>query len=264
METDFQTVKIEFDAETGVGTVVLERPDSLNALSSQLLEDLVGGMEALESRNEEQDQVALRAIVLRGEGGNFSVGADVNDFEDASPGARSDRSHYEFIREFPAPVIAKVRGYCLGGGFETAMACDFRFAHTDARFGLPEVDFGLVPGAGGVQYVGELASPTIAKELAMTGRHIDAARAETLGLVSEVQEDGFDDRVRQFAETLASKPPLAIQAIKRSANISSRASLPEGVEFDGRQFMTLLQTNDHRKGVRAFAEEDYDPSFEGR
>ena len=144
-------------------------PDALNALNDQLLSDVVEGLRRLESNNDSEG-VALRAVVIEGAGDKaFSAGADVSGFSEGSAGGTSARSTGRFIREFPAPVIAKVQGYCLGGGFETALACDFRFASADSTFGLPEVDLGLLPGAGGVQYVARLASEAVAKEFAMTG-----------------------------------------------------------------------------------------------
>jgi len=105
--------------------------------------------------------------------------------------------------DFPAPVIAKITGYCLGGGLETAMSCDFRFAAEDAKLGLPEVDLGIIPGAGGVQFISELANPAAAKEIAMTGDHISAARAEELGIVNRVPDD-IDAETQEFAEKIAS------------------------------------------------------------
>ncbi|WP_323173350.1 enoyl-CoA hydratase/isomerase family protein [Natrialba sp. PRR66] len=264
MPTEFETASVEFDAETGVGSLTLNRPDSLNALSDQLRSDIIAGLEELEAENDDVDGIALRAVVIEGAGGNFCAGADINEFSDSSPGDKSDRSHYEFIRNFPVPVIAKVSGYCLGGGLETAMCCDFRIAHEEARLGLAEVNLGLIPGAGGVQLLSELASPAAAKEIAMTGDHISADRACELNLVREVYGAEFDDAVAEFAETIASKPPLAIQAIKRSAAIAAQTGVEEGVAYDRQQFESLLETEDHKEGVRAFAEDDYEPTFTGR
>ncbi|UHQ96123.1 enoyl-CoA hydratase/isomerase family protein [Natrinema halophilum] len=264
MPTEFETTAVEFDAETGIGHLTLDRPDSLNALSGQLQTDIIAGLEKLDAENDEADGVALRAVVIEGAGGNFCAGADINEFSDASAGDRSDRSHYEFIRSFPVPIIAKIRGYCLGGGFETAMSCDFRLAHEDARLGLPEVDLGLIPGAGGVQLISELANPAVAREIAMTGDHISADRAHELNLVKRFSDEEFDDAVAEFAEKIASKPPLAIQAIKRSASVATQTDLEEGFKYDRQQFKPLLATEDHEKGARAFVEDDYEPSFTGR
>lgn len=265
MPTEFETASIEFDAETGVGYLQLNRPESLNALSTQLRSDIVAGLQRLEAENDEADGIALRVVIIEGAEGNFCAGADINEFSDATAGDRSDRTHYEFIREFPVPVIAKIRGYCLGGGLETAMSCDLRLAHEDAQFGLPEADLGLIPGAGGVQFISKLASPAAAAEIAMTCDHVTAEQANELELVNRVYDaDEFDDAVADFAESIASKPPLAIQAIKRSAAIATQTGLDEGIEYDRQQFEPLLATDDHEEGARAFAEDGYEPTFKGR
>jgi enoyl-CoA hydratase/carnithine racemase len=264
MATTFETTEVEFDTETGVGYLTLDRPDALNALNSQLRSDILAGLKELEGKNSEADGIALRAVIMEGAGGNFCAGADINEFSDASAGDQSDRSHYETIRNFPAPVIAKISGYCLGGGLETALSCDFRIAHEEAQLGLPEVNLGIIPGAGGVQMISELASPAVAKEIAMTGEHISGERAGELGIVREVYGNGFDEAVEEFAKTIASKPPLAIQAIKRSAAIASKTGIEEGIEYDRQQFKPLLSTEDHKKGARGFAEDDYEPEFKGR
>lgn len=264
MRTEFETTIVEFDEETGVGHVTLNRPDSLNALSDQLRADVVGSLRRLERKNEGADGIELRAVILEGAEGNFCAGADVNEFDDRAAGASSARDHYQFLREFPTPIVAKIRGYCLGGGLETAMSCDLRFAHEDARFGLPEVDLGLVPGAGGVQFISRLNNPSVAKELAMTGAHVFADDASELGIVNRVYGEELDDATRAFAETVASKPPLSVQAIKESANLSAEIGLEEGCTYDRRVFDWLSGTEDFEKGTRAFAEDDYEPEFEGR
>lgn len=263
MQEEFRTTTVEFDETTGIGHLTLDRPGSLNALSSQLRTDIVAGLRWLEGHNEGVDEIALRTVIVEGAEGNFCAGADINEFGDASPGASSERYHYDFIMDFPVPVIAKIRGYCLGGGLETAMACDFRFADPDARFGLPEVDLGLIPGAGGVQFISRLANPSVAKEIAMGGEHIGAERAHEVGIVNRVSDD-LDDTTLEFAETIASKPPLAIQAIKDAANMAVQTGLREGCRYDRRLFEPLLETEDFKEGARAFTEDDYEPEFKGR
>lgn len=263
MRETLETTDIEFDEETGIGRLTLNRPDALNALSGQLREDIIESLHLLEAENEKRDEIALRTVIIEGAEGNFCAGADINEFSESNPGTSSERAHYDFIMDFPAPVIAKVNGYCLGGGLETAMACDFRVAHEDARFGLPEVDLGIIPGAGGVQYISRLANPAAAKEIAMTGEHISATRARDLGIVNQVHDD-LDTATQDFAEKIASKPPLAIQAIKESASIATQTGLREGRQYDRRLFDPLLKTEDHKEGAKAFAEDDYEPEFTGK
>ena len=263
MHEEFETTTVEFDEETGVGYLTLNRPDALNALSAQLRGDIVAGLRTLNDLTD--DGIVMRTVVIEGEGGNFCAGADITEFEEGPPTTEVDRSHYQFIIDYPLPVIAKIRGYCLGGGLETAMSCDFRFAGEDARLGLPEVDLGIIPGAGGVQFISRLANPSVAKEIAMTGEHIPASRADEEGIVNAAyDEDELDDAVDEFAETLASKPPLALQTIKQSANMATQTGLREGREYDRKVFEPLLATEDHKEGARAFAEDDYEPEFTGR
>jgi len=256
---------VTYDDETGIGEITMNRPDALNALSAQLRADIVRGLRLLEAQNEGQDGVALRAVVLEGAGDRaFCAGADITEFSDLSPAERMDRNHYEVIRDFPTPVIAKVQGYCLGGGFETALSADFRFASADSTFGFPEVDLGFLPGAGGASMVNQLAGPGVAKELAMTGAHISAERAAAEGLVHDVvPAEDLDDEVQVFAETIAEKPPLAIQGIKRSVDHAVEVGMEAGIAFDGEKAAGLARTEDFAEGTAAFAE-DREPEFVGK
>ncbi|MGQ3412522.1 enoyl-CoA hydratase/isomerase family protein [Natrinema sp. LN54] len=265
MDDTLDAATVEFDDERGVGTLTMNRPDALNALNGQLRDDIIAGLELLEERNEDADGVALRAVVLEGAGEKaFCAGADVGGFSDESAGDSLARSHYDVIRDFPAPVIAKIDGYCLGGGLETALACDFRLASEGSTFGFPEVTLGILPGAGGIQYVEKLAGPAVAKELAMTGEHISAERAADEGIVNHVYaDDEFEDEVEAFVTDLAGQAPLAIQAIKKSATMAVQTGLEEGLEYDRQLFEGLLETEDHAEGAAAFSE-DREPEFDGK
>lgn len=264
MDTEFNTTAVRFDTESGVGTVSMNRPESLNALNGQLREDIVASLEWLDARNDEGDGVPLRIVILEGVDGNFCAGADINEFADHSLVQRDGRPHYEVIMDFPVPVVAKIEGYCLGGGLETALACDFRLAHAESQLGLPEVGLGIIPGAGGIQFVSRLAGPSVATELAMTTEHISGREASDLGIVNDAFDDGkFDDGVQEFVERIASQPPLAVQAAKRSARMAVQAGLTEGRQYDRRQATSLLDTEDHAAAARAFAEDDFEPTFEG-
>jgi len=267
-EEELDTVIVEYDGDRHVGHLTLNRPDRLNTLSPQLSSDIVTGLERLEEVNEDADGVALRAVVMEGAGDRaFCAGADVTSFEDRSPAAESPRDHYRFLMDFPTPVIAKIHGFCLGGGLETAMSCDFRVATEDADLGLPEADLGIIPGAGGVQFLSEMANPAIAKEVAMKGQSgfLSGSEAADHGLVNSAHDAGeLDDAVAEFADIIAGQPPLAIQAIKRSADMAVESGLHEGIEYDQRQFAPLLGTEDAEEGMRAFADDDYEPEFKGR
>lgn len=263
MSSKYETVEVSFEADTGIGHITLNRPDSLNALNAKIREEIVEGLRELESENAGTDGVALRVVIMEGADGNFSAGADINEFSESSHHRSSPRHYRTFIADFPVPVIAKIRGYCLGGGLETALACDFRIAHEDSQLGLPEVDLGIKPGDG-VQFVARLANASVAKELAMLGTHISAEEALAANIVNRVYGDEFDEATREFAETIANKPPLAIQAIKESANMAVETGLSEGRKFDHELGGYLRQTEDYEKATRAFAEDNYQPVFEGK
>jgi enoyl-CoA hydratase/carnithine racemase len=137
-------------------------------------------------------------------------------------------------------------------------------SHTDIRLGLPEIDMRLVSRAVGVQFISRLANPSLVKEVAMTGDHLSAERAHELDIVNRVYDEDLNDATQEFAETLASKPPLTIQTINDAANVANQTVLQEGREYDRRRFESLLDTEDHQGGERAFAEDDYELQFEGR
>jgi enoyl-CoA hydratase/carnithine racemase len=265
MHDELETVVVDFDDERAVGTLTLDRPDSLNAMNGQMRADIETGLEHLSELDEQAAGVAVRAVVIEGTGDQaFCAGADITGFSDVSSAAFEPHGMRDSVIEFPAPVIAKIHGYCLGGGLELALACDFRIASESARLGFPEVDLGLLPGAGGVQYVARLAGPSFAKELAMTGEHISAERAAEEGVLNHIHsDDELDGAVDEFVETLAEKPPLAVRAVKDSGNVAVETDLREGRKYDRRIFGTLLETEDHDEGARAFADDDYEPEFEG-
>lgn len=257
MDETLETVLIEFDDESGVGRITLNRPESLNALSDQLSRDVVTGLQRLEEEE-------LRVVVIEGAGEKaFCAGADISGFSSESSVERSERAAHTFIPEFPVPVVAKIDGYCLGGGLELALACDLRLASTDSEFGFPEVNLGLLPGAGGVQFVTKLCGPATAMELAMRGEHVSAEWAAEEGLVNHVYPpDQFESEVGDFVTQLAGQAPLAIRAIKKSARMAVDAGREEGRRYDRQLFNELLTTEDFEEGAAAFSE-DREPEFEG-
>lgn len=266
MQKELETVRVEFDEERAVGRMILNRPDSLNAMNLQMRRDIETGLGLLAEQDDESEGVAVRAVVIEGAGEKaFCAGADIMGFSDVSPAAFESHTMRDSVIEFPAPVIAKIHGYCLGGGLELALACDFRIASESSQLGFPEIDLGLIPGAGGIQYVAYLSSPSFAKELAMTGDHISADRANDAGVINHVHsDDDLDGEVETFVEKIADKPPLAVRAVKDSGNVSTETGLNEGRKYDRRIFSSLLETEDHEEGARAFAEDDYDPAFTGK
>ncbi|WP_336022662.1 enoyl-CoA hydratase/isomerase family protein [Halobellus salinisoli] len=260
---ELETVLVDFDENTGIGTLTLNRPDSMNALNAQLRSDIITGLEQLESHN--TDGVSLRVVVLEAAGEKaFCAGADVNEFSDEAAGGSSERPMTKFIRDFPAPVIAKVHGYCLGGGLETILACDLRYASTDSTLGFPEADLGIIPGMGGIQYASAIAGPAVANELAMTAKRFSGEEADSYGLVNDTFErEDLDEEVEELAETIASKAPLAVQEVKKSTQLSTQVGVEEGVAHDQQVGELLLATEDASEGMTAFAEKR-DPEFEGK
>lgn len=265
MTERYDTVQVEYDAETGVGTVTLDRPSALNTINRQLSDEVLEAMRSLEEYNDDAAGIDFRAVVLEGAGEKaFSAGVDIDGLVDGTGGLDAELQLCSFVREFPRPVVAKIDGYCLGGGFELALAADFRIATESSRFGMTGVNLGLFPGAGAIQYVSKIAGPGLAKEMAMTGDHFPPERLSKNEIITRVcSDEGFDTVVEEFVTDLASQPPLSIQAIKESAEKATQFGLDEGIEYDQKLFGRLLETDDYLEGIAAFRE-NRDPEFEGR
>lgn len=270
METySFETVEWAFDPSTGVGTLTLDRPDSLNALSKQSHADITAALDRFEELDEEalvdDEGVVVRSVVLEAAGDRaFCVGSDVDDFEDVRPGVFDFTTMYNDLEAFPAPTVAKIDGYCLGGGFELALACDFRIASEQSSFGFPEIDLGIIPGDGGTQRLPPLVGPSRTKELCMTAERVDAEQAETEGMIDYVHpREDLDEAVRNFTDRLAEHPPLAVRTVKDVVNTSLETGLRVGRYYERRAGSALTQTRDHQEGVEAF-EEDRDPEWKGK
>ncbi len=256
----YETLVIEIEGH--VGLIRLNRPDVLNALNRQLLEELGEAVTEMDAASR------VRAIVLTGSEKAFAAGADVMEMapksfvdmfvEDSFAGPT------EAIMRCRKPVIAAVAGYCLGGGCELAMLCDFIIAADTAKFGQPEVNFGIMPGIGGTQRLTRFVGKSKAMEMCLTGRMMDAAEAERCGLVSRVVPAG--DLVRDACETaarIAEKSPLAVIAIKEALGRSYETTLREGLLFERRLFNALFATEDQAEGMAAFAEKR-SPHFRGK
>jgi enoyl-CoA hydratase len=249
-----------------VAIATLNRPHALNAITVELLEELERRLAEAEA------DPSVRAIVLASSGEKaFSVGADLK----ALAGEYDDTAGLDLlvtvfqralgrVESFPGPVIAAIRGYCLGGGLELALTADLRVAADDARLGLPEVKVGSMPGAGGTQRLPWLIGAARAKELMFTGEPIDAAEAHRLGLVNRVvPAASLLAEATTFADVLGRRAPLALQKIKEAVNGSRDASLEEGLALERRCHDFLRDSEDRREGIRAFVEKR-EPVFVGR
>jgi len=212
---------------------------------------------------------ATRALVICGAGDtHFSVGANLREGAHAVEAGVKEfvgrRSRlFSAIEAFEKPVIAAIRGYCLGGGLELAMACHFRLADSTARFGLPEVNLGAAPMWGGVNRLLRLVGRAQTLDLALRGIRIDGHRAQTIGLIHElVDVEAFGQRVNSFARELAEKPPLAVAAMLRVTNHGADRLLSDALEYELDEFSKLGGTKDNIEGVRAFFEKRK-PHFSG-
>ena len=249
-------------AEGPVAVVTLRREAKLNALSAALEGALDAALERAEVRE-------ARAVVITGGERAFSAGADVTELRDRDPRAildyyRATGAVYERVAALPVPTIAAIAGWCLGGGLELALACDFRVAAASATFGLPEVGIGILPSSGGTHRLVRLVGAARAKELVLLHDRIDAAEARAFGLVTEVVGDGAAlDRALALAGRLAALPPLAVSVAKQALDAMAEASRDAGLLVERLGYGLLAQTADAAEAASAFTQKRA-PRFEGR
>jgi len=246
----YATVICEVDK--GVGVITLNRPEALNALSEQLLLDVVGALTQLEA----DDNVG--AILFTGSNKAFAAGADIKEMvEQDYLNAMSVQflGDWDRIAQCRKPTIAAVAGYALGGGCEIAMMCDFILAADNAQFGQPEVKIGTMPGLGGTPRLIQAVGKAKAMELCLTGRMMDADEAERSGLVSRVLPlDDLLPEAKKVAQQIAAQSRPAVALIKETVNASQNMSLQQGVSMERRAFYSLFGTHDQQEGMRAFVE----------
>ncbi len=245
-----------------IAKITINRPDKLNALNKAVRQ---GMFEALEDLAGDDD---VRVVIITGAGEkSFIAGADISEFKDARPVEqyRSMQSGniYVALETFPKPVIAMINGFCLGGGCELAMACDMRVASTKAKLGQPEINLGLIPGAGGTQRLPRLVGEGWAMRLVMSGELISGEKAAEIGLVEvAVEPDELEAHVMTLASNIAGRSPMALQAAKESILAARRMPLDEGLKFERGWFSLLFSTDDMAEGVGAFLEKRK-PEFTG-
>jgi enoyl-CoA hydratase len=265
---DRRLVSITFPARAGdgpvdgVALVTIERPDVLNALNFDLLDQLADAFATLDG------DPACHAIVLTGSGTRaFAAGADIRELAVQTPVTLlvEDRfAVWERIAATRTPLIAAVRGFALGGGCELAMSCDLIVAGDDAQFGQPEINLGVMPGAGGTQRLTRAIGRTRAMDLVLTGRTITAREAETMGLVSRVvPADETLDAALELARIIASQPPVAVLAAKEAVRLAEELPLSAGLRHERRAFFALFATDDQTEGMTAFVEKRR-PEWKGR
>ena len=236
-----------------VGLITLNRPEALNALSSPLMAELTEALDAFEA------DAAIGAMVLTGSEKAFAAGADIKEMQDKTwmEAYREDfiTAGWERLTRTRKPVIAAVAGFALGGGCEVTMMCDFILAADSARFGQPEVNLGIPPGAGGTQRLTRFVGKSKAMEMCLTGRFMDADEAERSGLVSRVvpAAELIDEAVKT-AQAIAEKSLNANMIIKESVNRAYETTLSEGVRFERRMFHASFGTDQQKEGMAAFVE----------
>ncbi len=244
-----------------VGIVRLNRPDVLNALSLELMKKLVAQLEAFD------DDPNIYAILLSGSEKVFAAGADITDMADASTFdmySRNQFARWERIKKISKPIVAAISGYALGGGCELVMHCDIIIASETAKFGQPEINIGVMPGAGGTQRLTRAVGKAVAMDVVLSGRFLSAREALSAGLVSRVvPKENFYDEALRIAQELAKKPPLALRLAKESVLKAHEMSLSDGLEYERKLFYMLFATEDQKEGMKAFIEKRR-PEFKGK
>jgi enoyl-CoA hydratase len=243
---------ITAEIEAPIGVVTLNRPKVLNALSPELITEVTTALAEMA-----RDQ-SVKAVVITGGPKVFAAGADIGDMAERGPVdqlQRDQTGRWAAIAAFTKPLIAAVNGYALGGGCELALMCDLIVAGDSARFGQPEINLGIIAGAGGTQRWPRTAGKYVAMEVNLTGAPITAQRAYQLGIVNKVVPAEMTIEVaKRLARRIAEKPPLAARLVKESVNQALETPLQQGLAVERRNFYFLFATEDQKEGMRAFLE----------
>jgi enoyl-CoA hydratase len=256
---NYENILVEKDG--AIGTITLNRPQQLNALSYGLVRELALAMENLDQDSE------VRVIIVTGGEKVFAAGADIKEMADVGPFDERLQGRLRFrdrINKISKPVIAAVSGYALGGGCELAMSCDIIIASDTARFAQPEINLGTIPGSGGTQRLARIVGKHRAMEMVLTGEFIDAIEAQRLGLVNKVvPAELLLEEASEIAEKIAAKPPLAVKLAKEAILKAFNSPLDEGLEYERKSFYLLFASEDRREGMKAFIEKRK-PEFKGK
>lgn len=258
--------RISLSVENGIATILLDRPEVLNALDQVMWEELVA---AVRGAAIDPD---VRVAIITGEGRGFCVGADLKETswrgesQDQSR-RRIERNNQQLAREMvgaPIPIIAAINGYALGGGVEIALAADMRIAAVSARFGFPETTIGRFISGGASLLLPKVVGIAWAKRMIYTGAQVDAVKAEVIGLVEEVvPNEDLQERAMDLARTIASNAPVSIALAKRVLDRVSIGDLETALAFETEGLLATYATDDNERGVAAFAKREA-PEFEGR
>jgi len=252
---------VEVERDGAIAVVLLNRPEQLNALSDELMDELVSALEELDRDG------AVRAIVLGGSERAFAAGADIGELAEVSAielyyQRRIER--WDAIRGLWTPLVGAVSGYCLGGGCELAMACDLIVASESAEFGQPETGLGIIPGAGGTQLLTRAVGKALAMDVILSGRRLSAREALAAGLVARVvAKEAWLDEAKRVARAIAEKGPVATRLAKESVDRAFESTLATGLEAERRALYLAFASQDAREGLTAFTEKRK-PEFKGR
>ena len=257
--TEYTTILTE--VHDRVGLIRLNRPDDYNALNSTLMQELI---DALRKFDQDED---IGAMVVTGHDKFFAAGADIKEMSDASVVDMLTRDHistFDRIMEIKKPIIGAVSGWCLGGGNELAMTLDIIVASEKARFGQPEINLGVIPGAGGTQRLTKIVGKAIAMEMVLNNRHLTAEEALQLGLVNKVAPvETYLEEALKLAREIAKRAPLAVRFGKEAVNHAYESFLSDGLADERRAFYMLFASEDQKEGMKAFMEKR-DPEWKGK
>jgi enoyl-CoA hydratase len=255
----YEFILVERDEPIAI--VQINRPKQLNALNSRVMQELTGALEALDA------DPALRCFIVTGDARAFGAGADIKDMATATPVEMLEKNwiaYWDRIKKVTKPVIAAVSGYAFGGGCELAMACDLIVASESAQFAQPEINLGVIPGAGGTQRLTRALGKAKAMEMVLTGRALTAREAEARGLVARVYPvEVYLEEAKALAREIASKAPVAVRLAKESVNKAYESSLTDGLDYERKLFYFLFGTQDGREGMQAFVEKRK-PEWKGK
>jgi len=246
---------ILYDMQEGIATITMNRPKALNALNSALLKELSIALDSISSDE------SIRVLIITGSGEkSFVAGADISELTTFNPlqarqFALDGQDLFFKLEHLSIPVIAAVNGFALGGGTEIALACDFIYASENAKFGLPEITLGLIPGFGGTQRLSRLIGKQMAKELIFTGKMINANEAKEIGIVNKISsKESLMTDVLETAKALANKGKCSIQAAKRVINSGIHVDLKTGCQIEADAFGLCFASEDAKEGTSAFLE----------
>lgn len=250
MSKIYESILVEIHEQ--VGLIRINRPKVRNALNSTVLYELAEALETFDNDH------AVGAMVITGDDQAFAAGADIKEMADATAVHMLIHSHipqFDRIRGIHKPVIAAVSGWCLGGGNELAMSCDLIVASETARFGQPEINIGVIPGAGGTQRLTRAVGKALAMEMVLNNRTLTAAEAQQFGLVNRVVPvERYLEEALQLAGEIAARAPLAVRLGKEAVNHAFESFLSDGLADERRSFYLLFASQDQKEGMKAFVE----------